>query len=193
MCVLKGFNTELAKTSTDSFPFGLWFANADTLYVADEGSGENTYSAATNEYTEAAAQTRAGLQKWVFDKSAGEWKLAYTIQNGLNLGQPYTVPGYPTGENPVTKLPWSPATDGLRNLTGRVNPNGTVSVWAVTSTVSGGGDQGADPNKLVAVDDPLWATTLAPWERFVTVRRAGFGEVLRGVSFTPGAETHHSW
>jgi hypothetical protein len=31
MCILKGFNTTLAKTSTDSLPFGLWFANANTL------------------------------------------------------------------------------------------------------------------------------------------------------------------
>src|SRR5208282_1633884 len=74
MCILKGFNTTLAKTSTNSFPFGLFFANPDTLYVADEGNGTNTY--ANGEYTAAAAQTTAGLQKWVFDSSAGEWKLA---------------------------------------------------------------------------------------------------------------------
>ena len=57
--------------------------------------------------------------------------------------------GYPTGTNSVTSLPWAPATDGLRNITGKVNPNGTVTIWGVTSTVSGGGDQGADPNQLV--------------------------------------------
>ncbi|TYL70147.1 hypothetical protein [Bradyrhizobium cytisi] len=38
MCVLKGFPTNLAKTAT-TFPFGIWFANAKTLYVADEGDG----------------------------------------------------------------------------------------------------------------------------------------------------------
>jgi hypothetical protein len=181
MCILKGFNTELAKTSTNSFPFGLFFANPHTLYVADEGNGTNTF--ANGEYTAAAAQTFAGLQKWVFDGS--EWKLAYTLQAGLNLGQPYTVPGYPTGINAATKLPWSPATDGLRNITGRVNPNGTVTIWAITSTVSGGGDQGADPNKLVAITDQLSATSPATSESFRTIRAAGFGEVLRGVSFAP--------
>jgi hypothetical protein len=184
MCVLKGFNTQLAKTTTNVFPFGVWFANATTLYVADEGSGANTFSNGT--YTAAAAQTTAGLQKWVFDSTAGQWKLAYVLTAGLDLGVPYTVEGYPTGANPATNLPWSPATDGLRNLTGRVNHNGTVTVYAVTSTVSGSGDQGADPNKLVAITDDLAATTLPAGESFKTLRTARFAEVLRGVSFTPG-------
>ncbi len=59
MCVLQGFPTTLAKTST-AFPFGLWFANADTLYVADEGNGDATFDPATGTYTTAAAQTTAG-------------------------------------------------------------------------------------------------------------------------------------
>jgi hypothetical protein len=108
---------------------------------------------------------------------------------GLELGVPYTVSGYPTGINSVnsggTGLPWSPATDGLRNLTGQVNGDGTVTIWAIASTVSGNGDQGADPNKLVAITDTLAATSPAG-EQFTTIRTANFGEVLRGVSFTPG-------
>ena len=95
--------------------------------------------------------------------------------------------GYPTGINAATGLPWAPATDGLRNITGRVNRNGTVTIWAITSTVSGSGDQGADPNKLVAITDPLGAVSPAAGESFRTVRAAGFGEVLRGVSFAPGS------
>jgi hypothetical protein len=188
MCILKGFPTTLAK-STTAFPFGLWFANPDTVYVADEGDGTNTFSTASGTYTDAAGQTTAGLQKWVFDQATGNWELAYTLQNGLDLGQPYTVPGYPTGDNSGpsgTGLPWAPATDGLRNLTGRVNPNGTVTIWAVTSTVSGGGDQGADPNKLVAITDQVGATSLPSSEGFRTVLNARSGRVIRGVSFTPG-------
>ncbi len=181
MCVLQGFPTALK--SATSFPFGIWFANASTLYVADEGNGDNTYSAASGTYPTAAAQTTAGLQKWILIN--GAWKLAYTLSDGLGLGVPYPVPGYPAGNNPATGLPWEPATDGLRNITGRVNPNGTVTIWAITSTVSGNGDQGADPNKLVAITDQLGATT-QPAESFATERSAGFGEVLRGVSFTPG-------
>jgi hypothetical protein len=185
MCILKGFPTALAKKAT-AFPFGIWFANANTLYVADEGNGENTYSTSKNEYTEAAGSSTAGLQKWVFNSAAGEWKLAYTLQSGLNLGKPYTVSGYPTGDNAATGLPWAPATDGLRNIDGRVNPNGTATIWGITSTVSGDGDQGADPNKLVSITDPLSTSVLPASESFTTVRSAGDGEVLRGVSFTPG-------
>jgi hypothetical protein len=183
MCILSGFPATKSSTST-AFPFGVWFANADTLYVADEGNGDNTYSSTSNTYTMAAAQTTAGLQKWVFNGST--WSLAYTLSAGLNLGVPYTVSGYPTGDNSATGLPWSPATDGLRNIIGRNNGDGTATIWAITSTVSGGGDQGADPNQLVVITENIAATTLPASETFSTVRSAGFGEVLRGVSFTPG-------
>lgn len=184
MCVLAGFPTALAKNPT-AFPFGLWFANATTLYVADEGTTSNKYDPTQNLYTAAATQNTGGLQKWVFNSATGSWQLAYTLTAGLNLGVPYTVAGYPTGNNAATGLPWSPATGGLRNLTGKVNRDGTVSIWAITSTVSGNGDQGADPNKLVAITDKLSATTLPGDESFKTLRTARFGEALRGVSFTP--------
>jgi len=182
MCILKGFPTALK--SKTAFPFGLWFADATTLYVADEGHGDNTYSTALGQYTKAAAQTTAGLQKWVLD--AGTWTRVYTLQAGLSLGVPYVVPGYPTGNNPETSKPWAPATAGLRNMTGLVNGDGTVTIWAITSTVSGNGDQGADPNQLVVITDTVAATTLPATAHFTTVRTASSGEVLRGVSFTPG-------
>ena len=185
LCVLAGFPTTLAKNTTGvSYPFGVWFADANTLYVADEGDG---YTGGTDLYTHAAAQTGAGLEKWVLNTAAGKWTLAYTLQGGLDLGKPYSPIGYPTGSNSATSLPWAPATDGLRNLTGYVLGN-TVVVYAVTSTVSGGGDTGADPNKLVGILDPLSNTsaTAAAKEYFVRLRSAGFAEVLRGVALTPG-------
>ena len=188
MCILKGFPTVLAKGATDAsdYPFGIWFANPTTLYVADEGAGDNAFSGGT--YTAAAASTTAGIQKWVYNATAGEWQLAYTLQSGLNLGQPYTISGYPTGTNSATGLPWSPATDGLRSITGKVNADGTVSLWAVTSTVSGGGDQGADPNKLVEINDNLAATSRPSGESFKTVETATLGQLYRGVTFTPGTD-----
>ena len=186
MCVLAGFPATPNKTAkTLSYPFALWFADANTLYLADEGDG---YTGGTDLYGHAAAQTTAGLQKWVFNGATQSWALAYTLQAGLKLGQPYTVSGYPTGTNAATQLPWSPAADGLRQLTGRVDEDGKVTLWAITSTISGNGDTGADPNKLVAIRDELSNTTAAGAanEQFVTLRSARFGEVLRGVSFTPG-------
>jgi len=187
MCILAGFPTLLASASTGvANPFGLWFANDHTLYVADEGDGTGG-STPANFYDHSAAQQNAGLQKWVLNDISHTWALAYTLQAGLNLGAPYTVAGYPTGNNPGTGLPWAPATDGLRNITGRVNRDGTADIWAITSTVSGNGDQGADPNKLVAITDRLAATT-AGRAHFTALRTARYGEVLRGVSFTPGTE-----
>ncbi len=190
MCILNGFPT--ATKSKTSFPFGIWFANATTLYVTDEGNG-TTGTTPANFYAPAAAQTTAGLQKWIL--VSGKWKLAYTLNAGLGLGVPYVVPGYPTGNNSGTGgtgLPWAPATDGLRNVTGVVSADGkTATIYAITSTISGNGDQGADPNKLVAITDTLSATTLpVPAETFVTVKTAGSGEVLRGVSWAPGSAKH---
>jgi hypothetical protein len=184
MCILKGFPSTLnsaLKKKTTAYPFGIWFADAHTLYVADEGDGALAD----------AGQTPAGLQKWIFDLPSSSWKRAYTLQTGLGLGATYSFPNdqlYPPGLNAATGLPWAPVTDGLRNITGRVNGDGTVTIWGITSTVSGNGDQGADPNKLVAITDILANTNpvIAMTESFVTVRTAGFGEVLRGVSFTPG-------
>jgi len=186
VCVLAGFPSIPNKTAiTTTYPFGIWFADANTLYVSDEGDGY----AGTNLYAHAAGQTTAGLQKWLYNAGTKSWKLAYTLQNGLGLGTADTVQGYPTGSNSATGEPWAPATDGLRNLTGHIDGDGTVTLWAITSTVSGSGDQGADPNHLVAIRDVLSNTTVsgAAQESFVTLRKANFGEVLRGVSLAPGA------
>jgi uncharacterized protein (TIGR03437 family) len=170
--VLPGFPTASAKTAgpTSDYPFGLFFANATTLYVADEGDGV---------IADAAGSTTAGLQKWIL--AGGQWKMAYVLQNGLNLGTPYSIPNYPTALNP--------ATDGLRNITGTVNANGTVTIYGVTSTVSKNGDQGADPNKLVSITDTLANTTAAgaATETFTTLRTAVAGEVLRGISLAPSS------
>ncbi|RSL16642.1 hypothetical protein EDE15_2163 [Edaphobacter aggregans] len=191
MCILAGFPTVLAKNANPAAaPFGIWFANADTLYVADEGDG---YTGGTDLYTHAAAQTTAGLQKWVFNSTTSTWSLAYTLQTGLGLGTSYTVHNYPTGNNPATNLPWAPATDGLRNLTGHVDRDGHVTIWAITSTISGNGDVGADPNRLVAIRDLVQNSdpTVAAKESFYTLRQADYAEVLRGVSFTPGTDVAH--
>jgi hypothetical protein len=66
-----------------------------------------------------------------------------------------------------------------------------VTIWAITSTVSGNGDQGAGPNKLVRITDSLAAATPPAGESFQPIRTTRSGEVLRGVSFTPGTAQAH--
>ena len=172
--ILPGFPTALASTAgaTSDYPFGLWFANATTLYVGDEGDGV---------VADAAGSKTAGLQKWILTN--GKWQLAYVLQGGLNLGQQYSIPNYPTAINP--------ATDGLRNITGTVNSNGTVTIYALTSTVSTNGDQGADPNMLVSITDTLANTSAASAasEKFTILRTANAGEVYRGISFAPSSSS----
>ena len=169
--VLPGFSAISAKAVTPTlFPFGLFFANATTLYVADEGDGTTA---------NAAKSKTAGLQKWILKN--GVWSMAYVLQTGLNLGQQYVIANYPAALNP--------ATDGLRNITGQVNANGTVTIWAITSTVSTKCDTVSDKNKLVSITD-LQANTdppLADTETFTILRTANAGEVLRGVSLAPTA------
>ncbi len=184
--IVPGFPTSLASgvdqngnAAPVAFPFGLWFANDSTLYVCDEGDGTLEPAVAGN-VASTYSQINSGVQKWIL--ASGTWKLAYVLNSGLNIGVPYSIPNYPTTLNP--------APDGCRNMTGRVNKNGTVTIWAITSTVSANGDQGADPNQLITVTDDLNATKLPtsgnPHDEKVTVlRSARYGEVLRGVSLAP--------
>lgn len=172
-----------------AFPFGIWFANDKTLYVCDEGDGTLVSPAVNGNVADATTLATAGVQKWSL--VGGSWTLDYVLQNGLNIGVPYSVPNYPSD--------LSPATDGCRNMTGRVADDGVVTVYAVTSTVSNSGDQGADPNLLVKVTDRLDAMTPPSGDdhgwfgHFVTLRAAQAGEVFRGVAFAPehdGGDDH---
>ena len=89
---------------------------------------------------------------------------------------------------PVTAAAYTAATDGLRNITGQVNSNGTVTIYGITSTVSDAGDQGADPNELVSITDTLSDLSLPDDEGFSLLQLAAYGQVLRGVSFAPVPE-----
>ena len=181
--ILPGFPNTLASTST-SFPFGIWFANATTLYVCDEGDG-TLVPPVNGNVADAQSLTTAGLQKWSLVN--GTWTMLYVLQDGLNIGVPYGLENYPPAINP--------ATGGCRNITGQHNHDGTVTVYAITSTISPNGDTGADPNKLVKVTDRLDATTLPVGDgdndrddrlgHFVTLRSAKSGEVFRGVALAP--------
>lgn len=182
--ILPGFPNTAASTST-AFPFGLWFADANTLYVCDEGDGTLVTPPVNGNVADAQSLATAGVQKWRLVN--GTWTFQYVLQDGLNIGVPYSVANYPAALNP--------ATGGCRNMTGQHNHDGTVTLYAITSTVSANGDQGADPNKLVKVTDLLSASTRPQGDgdkdrddrlgHFVTIRSARAGEVFRGVALAP--------
>jgi hypothetical protein len=165
--VVPGFPTDSARTTGGDYtPFAVFFANPTTMYVSDEGSGDAT-----------DVKSHAGLQKWTLGSDGKTWQLQYVLTTGL-IGSVDNLTGsaglYPT----VTTV-------GLRNLTGRINGDGTVTLWATTSTSSASGDNGADPNKVVEIVDQIAATQLSQVgnESFKTVVGPVYGTVFRGVGF----------
>ena len=157
--ILPGFSTSPAKTAPDFTPFGLVFAGPDTLYVADEGTGDAIDS------TE-----HAGLEKWSLVN--GTWELDYTLKAGL-IGDTYNVAGWNYEETVI----------GLRNLTARIDGNGDITFWATTATSSGSGDNGADPNQIVEITDALAAVSLPSNESFSVFDPAQAGLRYGGVAY----------
>jgi hypothetical protein len=178
LTILPGFPNTTASVNTN-FPFGMFFADANTLYVCDEGDGTLVTPAVNGNVADAQSLATAGLQKWRLIN--GTWVMQYVLQDGLNIGVPYSIKDYPSSINP--------ATGGCRNIAGRHNGDGTVTIFAITSTISANGDTGADPNKLVKVSDRVSDSTLPTGGRlghFTVVRSAKAGEVFRGVALAPG-------
>src|SRR5215475_10440233 len=106
--VVPGFPTDSARaTGGDYTPFAVFFANPATMYVSDEGTGSAT-----------DASIHAGLQKWTLGTD-GSWHLQYVLTNGLIGVVDSTVTGYYGSWPAITTI-------GLRNLTGRINGDGTV-------------------------------------------------------------------
>ena len=164
--IVPGFPTDSAKaTGGDFTPFAVFFANATTMYVTDEGSG-NTLDVTSH----------AGLEKWSLVD--GVWQLDYVLTSGLVGVVDGNLNG-PDGQYPDV------TTVGLRNLTGVVLGN-RVTLWATTSTSSASGDNGADPNKVVEITDDVGATTLTgpvANESFRVVAGPTYGTAYRGVAF----------
>jgi hypothetical protein len=165
--IAPGFPTDSARATSGNFtPFAVFFANATTMYVTDEGTGNATDAA-----------SHAGLEKWSLVD--GAWQLDYVLTKGL-IG---VVDGNLTGsDGPYPDV----TTTGLRNLTGVVHGDGKVTLWATTSTSSASGDNGADPNKVVRITDDLAATSSTgpvAQESFTTVAGPTYGKVYRGVAY----------
>ena len=181
--ILNGFPDDPARKAGNFSPFALFFANDTTLYVTDEGDGGVN---STNTNPQDNIPQNAGLQKWSLVN--GVWKLDYVLQQGL-IGTTNSNLRDRNGQNPYPTV----TTFGLRNLAGRVNRDGTVTLWATTATGSTSGDTGADPNEVVEITDSLAATTVTPAvasETFSIVKPAVYGNVYRGVAYIPGDDDH---
>ncbi|MGB6489107.1 MAG: hypothetical protein WBE91_19695 [Steroidobacteraceae bacterium] len=169
--VVPGFPTDSARaTGGDFTPFAVFFANATTMYVTDEGTGSST-----------DASEHAGLEKWSLVN--GTWQLDYVLTNGL-IGDVDSNFNGPDGPYPAV------TTIGLRNLAGVVNDDGSVTLWAATSTSSASGDNGADPNRVVRITDLVSATTMTgavARETFTTIAGPTYGTAYRGVAYVCGA------
>jgi hypothetical protein len=170
--ILPGFPT----SGTTATPFGLWFANSTTLYVASEGS-DSIASAAGN-----PTPGLGGITKYSLSAATGKWVADYTISTGLG--------SFTAGAVGADKGSTTFYTDGLRNLTGELDPNGTVRLFAVTatltdSTAGSAWDQGANPDQVVELTDNVNSTTAANGEAFTALETSSEGSVYRGVALAP--------
>ena len=116
------------------------------------------------------------MEKWIYNGQTGRWDWKYTIPASA-------IPGYHVdGIGNLFAV-------GLRNISGITLDNGVVTIYAITST--GGdtlNDEGADPNQLVSITDPVAATTMPSGESFSVINTAAYGNVLRGVAvLSPGS------
>jgi len=170
--ILPGFNAisekvaETPATLTPTpHPFGIWFGDANTLFVADEGDGVRLGGAGK-------VATFAGLGEYKL--VGGTWTRVATFQAGLLDQATYTA-----------GLPWNIRTDGLRNLSGRANGDGSFTLYATTSTVSdeSAHDAGADPNQLVTIT--VGANSTPANTAFTVLQTAQAGERLGGVVVVP--------
>ena len=100
MCILSGFSTALAKNANDasSYPFGIWFANPHTLYVADEGAGDNTFDTAGGTYSAAAAIDDRRAAEVGVQRDHPELAAGLHAPERPEPGRPYVVPGVPDRE-----------------------------------------------------------------------------------------------
>lgn len=162
------------------YPFGMWVPtnNTSLMFVADEGDlGTSAY----------APSGSGGL--WVYQQSGGTWTPIAHLTQGLNLGTAYTVTDT-AGTYGVSGASYTTTPDGLRNITGQVNSDGSYTIYAVTSTVGNSlganFDEGADSNELVTIKLTVNNSTVTT-SGFTTLQTAPYGQVIRGVALVPNS------
>ena len=142
--ILPGFPTGLAAdisataASTEFYPFGLWFADKTTLYVADEGV-QSPWAPIRTPACRNGSSTAPGGSWRTRCRTACGWIRATTC--------PAIRPRW--HRPPRDCATWPAAWTATR-----------VTVFATTATFSANTDPGADPNQVVRIVDQLDATTL---------------------------------
>ena len=140
----------------------------NTLYVSDEGIGGAA---------DADVGSHAGLEKWSLIH--GTWRRDYTLRTGvIGTTQATTLPGS-TARSPSVACATS---------TGKMNPNGTVTIYGITTDNTSNLDNGVDLNEVVDIADTLGDTTLPTGESFNVLEASVLGAVYRGVSAAPVSE-----
>jgi hypothetical protein len=153
-----------ASVTVNLSPNDFFFADPNTLYVADSGHPKNDSAVPSNAPKGAISIGDGGLQKWVRDPKTGQWSLEYTLSAGLNLVADTAAAG----------------TTGLLSLTGEL-VNGEVELFATNYTI---GD--TDPTFLFGITDLLSATSGAG-ESFTVLATAAADTTFKGVAFAPTA------
>jgi len=169
--------TTPAQVTGTVYPFAMWIpaSQPNLMFVADEGDGV------------AGDQVTGSGGLWVYQKqSNGTWKPLTNITTGLSLGTAYTVTDtaglYGTKGASYTTTP-----DGLRQLAGQVNADGSFTIYATTSTIGNSianFDAGADANQLVQINVSVSGSTVTT-KGFNVMQTAAFGQALRGVAIVP--------
>ncbi len=152
-------------------PEEYFFANPDTLYVADSGQPKNGNA-------NAAALGEGGLQKWSLVD--GVWTLDYDLVAGLDLVN---------NANANSNTPTAPGVTGLFGLTAEVVGN-QVELFATSY-----GLNELSPSYLYEITDTLSDTTIAQasGETFTTLYSAPDNISIRGVSFAPSVPEPATW
>ena len=138
-------------------PQGFFFANPTTLYVADTGLPKTV------------GLSDGGLQKWTYSSTTQAWTLAYTLTASTFVA-PSLTSSASNGET------------GLASLTGKVNGDGTVSLFGTSYTAGN-----ADPDGLYGVVDTLANTTPSSGESLIELATSGTNSDFKGVVFIPAA------
>jgi hypothetical protein len=196
MSIVPGFPSVSAATLTTSsstvtppawtlsqgvgYPFGMWVPanNTNLMFVADEGDG------GTSAY---APNGSGGL--WVYQLSGGTWTPIAHLTQGINLGTVYTVTDT-SGTYGTAGAMYTTTPDGLRQISGQVNSDGSYTIYAVTSTIGNSlgasFDAGADSNQLVTINLTVSGSTVTT-NGFALLQSAPYGQVLRGVAMVPNS------